>query len=44
MQRIIEEEKLIVKLRLDNYAIMLYLCDINDQEVRAIFERHLMNK
>ena len=40
-QRIIEEERLATRLRIDNYAMLLYLTDINDEVVREIFANHV---
>jgi len=43
-QRIMEEEKIGTRLRLDNFAILLYLTDNNDNEVKDCFINHLKQK
>lgn len=40
-QKIIDKEGLSDKMRMDNYAILLYLIDNNDQEVRLSFQNHI---
>ena len=40
-KRIIDEEKLAEKLNVDNFAILLYLIDVKDQEVSLCFKNHL---
>lgn len=41
-QQVIEQEFIFQKLRLDNFAILLYLVDINDPEVKQCFQQHLL--
>lgn len=40
-QKIIEGEGLARKMRIDNYAILLYLTDQNDSEIKTYFANHL---
>ena len=40
-QKIIEEQRLAMSLRLDSYAMLLHLTDTNDPDVRQIFLNHL---
>jgi len=39
-QKIIEGEGLARKMRIDNYAILLYLTDQNDSEIKTYFANH----
>ena len=40
-QKIIDIKGLSDKMRMDNYAILLYLIDNNDQEMRSSFQSHI---
>lgn len=41
-QKIIERESLANKMRPDNYAILLYLIDNNDGELKSCFQNHIV--